>query len=294
MKRLLLIAGLALQVIFVNAQNVGIGTITPLARLHVADSSVVFSATGLVLPTPGNPPISGTGRRMMWYADKAAFRVGYASGTVWDKPNVGNYSFAAGYASNASGDHAAAIGLNNNALGMGSMAFGINNIANTDYSTAIGGISFANGFASTALGYQATANGRYSSAFGYNNISKALGGTVVGMFNDFTDTPDPNDTSSLDRIFQIGNGYYDAIIDDEVRRNAVTVLRSGKVGIGTTIPAASAILDVSSTTQGFLPPRMTIAQRNGITSPVAGLQIWCIDCMHYRFMMVLFGKICMV
>ena len=50
------------------------------------------------------------------------------------------------------------------------------------------------------------------------------------------------------------------------------------VGIGTTTPAPSALLDISSTTKGFLPPRMTIAQRDGITSPVAGLQIWCIDC----------------
>ena len=35
---------------------------------------------------------------------------------------------------------------------------------------------------------------------------------------------------------------------------------------------ASAMLDVSSTTKGFLPPRMTGAQRNAIASPVpAGL-----------------------
>src|SRR6266404_369571 len=60
-----------------NAGNVGIGTSNPAARLHVADSSVLFSATGIVPGTPGNPPISGAGRRMMWYAGKAAFRVGY-------------------------------------------------------------------------------------------------------------------------------------------------------------------------------------------------------------------------
>ena len=42
---------------------------------------------------------------------------------------------------------------------------------------------------------------------------------------------------------------------------------------------ASAMLDVSSTTKGFLPPRMTEAQRNTIATPVAaGLQIWCTDC----------------
>jgi uncharacterized protein (TIGR02145 family) len=45
---------------------------------------------------------------------------------------------------------------------------------------------------------------------------------------------------------------------------------------------ASAMLDVSSTTKGLLPPRMTRAQRNAIASPVAaGLQVWCTDCGTY-------------
>jgi hypothetical protein len=49
---------------------------------------------------------------------------------------------------------------------------------------------------------------------------------------------------------------------------------SGNVGIGTASPNAAARLDVSSTTQGFLPPRMTTAQRDAITSPPAGLMIY--------------------
>ena len=52
------------------------------------------------------------------------------------------------------------------------------------------------------------------------------------------------------------------------------------VGINPTGAAAdpSAALDVSATTQGFLPPRMTGAQRDAIASPVAGLMIWCNNC----------------
>ena len=41
---------------------------------------------------------------------------------------------------------------------------------------------------------------------------------------------------------------------------------------------ASAMLDVSSTTKGFLPPRMTYAQRQTITSPAIGLMIYCTNC----------------
>ena len=46
------------------------------------------------------------------------------------------------------------------------------------------------------------------------------------------------------------------------------------VGIGTNSPAASAQLEVSSTTKGFLPPRMTTAQRDAITTAVDGLVIF--------------------
>lgn len=49
---------------------------------------------------------------------------------------------------------------------------------------------------------------------------------------------------------------------------------SGILGINTTNPSASAQLDVSSTTRGFLPPRMTTTQRDAISSPAAGLVIY--------------------
>lgn len=47
-----------------------------------------------------------------------------------------------------------------------------------------------------------------------------------------------------------------------------------QVGIGTPTPASSAQLDVSSTTKGFLPPRMDSTQRNAIVSPATGLTIY--------------------
>jgi uncharacterized protein (TIGR02145 family) len=50
------------------------------------------------------------------------------------------------------------------------------------------------------------------------------------------------------------------------------------IGVGTTTPHSSAKLDISSTSQGFLPPRMTLAQRDNIQNPATGLIIWCTDC----------------
>ncbi|MCZ7593714.1 MAG: hypothetical protein M5U16_01460 [Hyphomicrobium sp.] len=54
----------------------------------------------------------------------------------------------------------------------------------------------------------------------------------------------------------------------------MTIEADGNVGIGTATPAVSALLDVSSTTKGFLPPRMTEAQRDAIASPATGLVVY--------------------
>ena len=57
-----------------------------------------------------------------------------------------------------------------------------------------------------------------------------------------------------------------------------TYFASAQVGVGTTTPHASAVLDVTSTTQGLLLPRMTQVQRDAIASPASGLLIWCTNC----------------
>jgi hypothetical protein len=49
---------------------------------------------------------------------------------------------------------------------------------------------------------------------------------------------------------------------------------SAQVGIGTVTPDASSILDVSSTTQGMLAPRMTSAQKAAIVAPADRLMVY--------------------
>jgi len=55
---------------------------------------------------------------------------------------------------------------------------------------------------------------------------------------------------------------------------------TGAFVLGTTSPNASAILQADSTTQGFLPPRMTSTQINAITSPAEGLVVFNTDITH--------------
>ena len=50
--------------------------------------------------------------------------------------------------------------------------------------------------------------------------------------------------------------------------------QNNNVGIGTTTPDATAILDVTSSNKGVLVPRLTTAQRTAITTPAQGLLVY--------------------
>ena len=56
--------------------------------------------------------------------------------------------------------------------------------------------------------------------------------------------------------------------------------KAQSVGINAdgSVANSSAMLDVSSTSKGFLLPRMTSTQRDAISSPATGLMIFCKDC----------------
>nr|MCU0340259.1 hypothetical protein [Spirosomataceae bacterium] len=58
---------------------------------------------------------------------------------------------------------------------------------------------------------------------------------------------------------------------------AVLAQKNDNVGIGTTKPDPSAILDLSSTSKGFLLPRMTQTQREAIQTPATGLMVFQTD-----------------
>lgn len=97
----------------------------------------------------GGIAAEGSGTRMLWYPQKAAFRAGYVNGTQWDDANIGYFSVAIGQDVRASGDNGVAFGLRNTAAGSSTFAVGEDNTAS--------------GAASVALGYHAHTNARQGS-----------------------------------------------------------------------------------------------------------------------------------
>ncbi|MFZ4771240.1 MAG: hypothetical protein ACOYLO_13745, partial [Ferruginibacter sp.] len=238
---------------FTQTGKVGIGTTNPQAMLHVADSAVLFTGPlNLPGPTPYNPPASGPGSRMMWYPQKAAFRVGIVNDNSWDKDSIGRFSFATGFntkalgdGSFASGNGAIARGINSISMGNNTNASGINatslgyfTTANADFATSLGvntnasgsgttslGVgTIASGYIATSIGNYTNAIGDYSTATGNHTIARSSNSFVIGKYND---------SSNINRLFEIGNG-----IAENARSNALTVLTNGNAGFGTTAPQA--------------------------------------------------------
>jgi hypothetical protein len=122
-------------------------------------------------------------------------------------------------------------------------------IAGTDYLTPTGTASGLTNF--PTLNQNTTGNAATATLAG--NITATSNSTLTSL---------PNLTS-VGTITSLSTG---------------AITNSGKVIVGASLEATtSAVLEASSTTQGFLPPRMTKAQRDAIPSPITGLMIWCSD-----------------
>jgi hypothetical protein len=221
--------------------KVGINTSSPQAMLHVKDGSVLFSGATTLPGTPGNPPDSGIGVRMMWYPDKAAFRAGYVISNQWDKDSIGNYSFASGASTKAKGNYSTALGYFTNATGDYSTALGYAANASGFTSTAMGYAANASGFTSTALGYYTNATGDYSTALGIATNSRAHSSVVLGRYNDSISNSSTTSWIDTDPVFMIGNGTA-----SNARRNAFLIAKNGETGINVANGMPQALLHLKA------------------------------------------------
>jgi hypothetical protein len=111
-------------------------------------------------------------------------------------------------------------------------------------SVTIGQTAVNNGYIINATGYAAS---QY--AYRFNNIN---GG--VALFGGNNQTV----------IHRLDGGY----------QGSTTLQINGSSTVSGTAQLTSSILELNSTIQGFLPPRMTTTQKNAIATPAAGLQVF--------------------
>jgi hypothetical protein len=123
---------------------------------------------------------------------------------------------------------------------------------------------------------------------GVSNYGLRVGGTI---------TPSVNSTYNIGGggSLRFANGFFSNTLytqllrgaqltfGDELGGNYMKIFPSGNITIqngGIFTDVASSRLTVNSTTQGFLPPRMTNAQRIAIATPAVGLCVYCTDAVE--------------
>lgn len=214
--------------------DVGIGTSTPAAKLNVNSGDVLFGATSL----------TGNGVKMIWDISQRAFRAGYAYGNSWDPDSIGRYSIAAGYGTKAKAYYSVALGRNSIATGSSAFTVGDGTEATGNASVATGYRTKATASYSNAGGFYAEANAPYSNSFGYYTEANTIYGNAFGRYN--VGAGSSSSWVDSDPIFEVGIGS-----NASARKNAITVLKDGRVGILDHAPTAVLDLTNDITTRGI-------------------------------------------
>lgn len=269
-------SGLTLQtlgspkVTITDGGNVGIGTTSPTAKLHInngTDRNLWFRVNG-----------SGTGTELLSINDAQSTRQSLAfsaSSFYFDNGNVG--------IGTTSPSEKLQIYSSSNT------AFSVVDSASSIRMITAGGINF---FQSGPVGGGASPL-VFSSMFGGLEYMRITSSGNVGI-----GTTSPVDklevnggirSTGLNGFTRINDGVLSASRADGLyliqEANAPMIMwtnntermritSSGNVGIGLTSPNPSALLHLKSTTQGFLPPVMKTGERDNIGSPAIGLVIF--------------------
>ena len=290
--------------------NTGLGTDTPNALLHTSgrgtgEGNVVFEGS-FKSSNPGDPPVSGAGTRMMWYPDKAAFRVGYVNSTHWDKDSIGHFSMALGFSTKAQALYSTAMGAYSTASGIVSTAIGAGTTASGEYSTAMGWDTKASGPYSTAMGFYTTASANRSMAMGGYTTASGMASTAMGQYSTalgdfstamgfyteasgFISTAIGSSTTAKS-AYETVIGRYNTIYTQQDslswnasdrlfvigngtsptnRSNALTMLKNGNTGLGIDIPTQKLDIDGQVRIRGGAPGNGKV-----LTSDADGVGSW--------------------
>lgn len=237
-----------------SSGNVGINTLTPSQQLHVngslrIETGGIYDGTNSI-GTSGQV-LSSTGTSTAWITPSGGSPAGTTGGVQFN--NAGAFGADS---TNFFWDDT------NNRLGIGTNTPAVRtHILGSGSTTATSSLLIQNS-ASTNI-FQVRDDGNiaiYTSRI-FDGVN-----TEKSFYISGNDTVVSNFRAVSLRVYD-GTAYASGL---EVVGNGA----ESRVGIGTTAPNASAKLQLDSTTKGFLPPRMTTAQKNAIATPAAGLIIY--------------------
>jgi hypothetical protein len=231
--------------------NVGIGATGPTARLQVKGSGTTSGTTAFLVTNGAATPAN------IFSVNDAGNATISGTLTTGDDIVIGTISVGKGKST----------GIYNTTMGNGPLASATAS-STVGYTVAIGrtaGFSIASGIRNVIIGAETVQQS------GSMSNSVIIGAQVFGGV-----------TSTITDTLAIGTGdgvnYYPTIYATNIYGNSPNVRignNSALTAAVPTAPTASAILELSSTTQGFLPPRLTTAQKVTLAATaVAGLMIY--------------------
>jgi len=264
--------------LFINDAGVGVNSINPTAKLQVVGGGSTSATTSLLVQNSG-------GTDLVRVQDNGVLTLGtFASGlgkiVVTCDPSYGTKSVME---NNFGGTIIRQVSTDT--LYFGGQAISLltaNNylvltapyISGNSISAANSGACFKLQLNVNSYGASAAAPARGIQIYGDLSLQAA------GYVNAFEISPTFNFDTSAGRIAK--GIYYNPDVSSikvgDVHYGIQTT--SGGAYINTTTPQASACLQADSTTQGFLPPRMTDAQIRAIVAPTNGLVAYNTDINH--------------
>jgi hypothetical protein len=265
---------------------IGVGTTLGTGTGNVAIGYTAnASGGGIAISAAGQPTHASNGGLAIGGASTANSSISIGgnssnSGVAIYGTATGVGSVAVGYVSSATGNHSIALGDRCSSPNSNSIAIGLSAKTTANNQLVFGGNDVSNAFGirdiyfgsgvrneSKFSGIDYTINGS-----GAGDSSNIAGGSITIAGGKGTGSGTPGDV-----IFSTTNTLSTPADSTTLQTLAQRVVVKGGTGnllVGTTTDVPSSKLTVTSTTQGFLQPRITNTQRDAISTPAQGLQVF--------------------
>lgn len=281
----------ALSALTTGGSNSAFGR-SALAACSTGTNNVAVGGIALqTLTTGGNNIAVGSGGVLQQNNGNNNTAVGYRPMlTNTTGANNSAYGYQAMYF-NLTGNNNSAFGyeaLQNNSVGTSNVAMGVTALNRTTGSNNVGiGLSAAHfsttGSNNTSIGHNSNLNlgtGENNTALGANTVTSTSTGSnniAVGYNASASGSGLKNLTVAYSGSVPLSTGSNQMNIGNVLWGadcSGTGSTAAGSLSVGVNTPNASALLDLTSTTKGFLPPRMTATQAAAIATPAEGLMVY--------------------